>query len=130
ILCNFLQMPTDGLYAKWDAEAGKAVWFLSQERDYTFREPRRDRIIYEDQNRSSFRSLVFRLGSLANDDHRLCGYFEFMTAEPVTRRYVGHSSFYPDVGIGLRIAIASRDEPDGAANGSQPIGSETNRLSA
>ena len=122
-------MPSGGLYAKWDADSGTGVWFYSQERDYMFREPRRDAVIYEDKDRGRFRSLIFRLGSLAADDG-LCGYFEFVTPEKVSRKYVVHSSFYPEQGIGLWIAITSRDEPDGPANRGQPVGSEINPTSA
>jgi hypothetical protein len=129
ILWRFLQMPSGGLYAKWDPEAGKGVWFYSQERDYMFREPRRDAVIYEDKDRSRFRSLIFRFGSLAAHEG-LCGYTEFMTPDKVSRKYVVHSSFYPEQGIGLWIAITARDEPDSAANRSQPVCSETNRTLA
>ena len=119
-------MPAGGLYAKWDPEAGKGVWYYSEERDYMFREPRRDIVIYEDSDRFRFRSFIFRLGSLAADEG-LCGYFEVMTPEKVGRKFVVHSSFYPELGIGLWIAITSRDEPGGAANRSQPVSSEANR---
>lgn len=131
ILWRFLQMPPGGLYAKWAAEAGKAVWFYSEERDYMFREPRRDVIFYEEHDRSRFRSLVFRFGNLAGDDDKggLCGYFGFSMPEGAARKYVVHSSFYPEHGIGLWIAMTFRDEPDGAANRSQPVRSETNRTS-
>lgn len=129
ILWRFLQMPSGGLYAKWDADSGQGVWFYSQERDYMFREPRRDAVIYEDNNRSRFRSVIFRLGSLAADDG-LCGYFEFMTPKKASRKYAVHSSFYPEHGIGLWIAITSRDEPDGAEIRSQPVCFEANRTPA
>jgi hypothetical protein len=129
ILWRFLQMRSGGLYAKWDPESGKGVWFYSKERDYIFREPRRDGIIYEDSNRSRFRSLIFRFGSLAADEG-LCGYIEFMTPEKVSRRFVVHSSFYPEHSIGLWIAITSRDEPNGAANRSQPVCLETSSMPA
>ena len=103
-------MPPGGLYAKWDDQARKAVWFYSQERDYMFREPRRDLIIYEEHQRSRFRSLVFRFGDLCTDNTGLCGYVEFTTPNSLPKRYVIHSSFYPEAGIGLWIAITSRDD--------------------
>lgn len=129
ILWKFLQMPSGGLYAKWDDDSGKGVWFYSQERNYMFREPRRDVIIYEDKNRSRFRSLIFRLGSHAGDEG-LCGYLQFMTPDKLGRKYMVHSSFYPDHGIGLWIAITSRDEPEGIANRNQPVCSERNQTPA
>jgi hypothetical protein len=110
ILGRFLHMPPGGLYAKWDAQARKAVWFYSQERDHMFREPRRDVIIYEERQRSRFRSLVFRFGDLGSDYAGLCGYVEFTAPESPPKRYVIHSSFYPENGIGLWIAITSRDD--------------------
>jgi len=114
ILWKFLQMP-GGLYAKWDANARKAVWFYSQERDFIFQEPRQDVVFYEEHDRSRFRSLVFRLGSLGDDEGRgeLCGFFEFATSEGAARRYAVHSSFRPEHGVGLWIAITSLDEHDG-----------------
>ena len=66
ILWKFLEMPPRGLYAKWKTEVGKAVWFYSQDRDYMFREPRCDSLLYEDPDRARFRSLVFRFGSLTD----------------------------------------------------------------
>jgi|ERR1051326_7880591 hypothetical protein len=126
ILWKFLQMPAGGLYAKWDTQAGKAIWFYSQERDYMFREPRCDSVLYEEHDRGRFRSLVFRFGSLG--DEGLCGHCEFQRSGLPPKRYTVHSSFYPEMGSGLWIAITSRDEPDGAANGSQPLRSETNRI--
>jgi hypothetical protein len=114
ILWKFLQMPAGGLYAKWDYQAGKAVWFYSHERDYMFREPRRDVIIYEEHNRSRFRSLVFRFASQCSDNQGLCGHVEFSTLGSPARRYVVHSSFFPEQGIGLWIAITSRDEHQAA----------------
>ena len=108
ILWKFLQMPPGGLYAKWDEKAGNAVWFYSKERDYMFREPARDLVIYEERVRSRFRSLVFRFGALA--DEPLCGCFQFQKARSKeTARYDVHGSFYPDCRIGLWIAITSRD---------------------
>jgi len=127
IFWKFLQMPAGGLYAKWDTENNQAVWFYSAERDYMFREPRRDTIIYEEHDRIRFRSLVFRFGSLCGDE--LCGYFEFQRSGADPRRYAVHSCFYPEIGMGLWVAITSRDEPDGAANRGQPIGAEINRTS-
>ena len=73
-----------------------------------FREPRRDTIIYQERDRLRFRSVVFRFGSLCGDG--LCGYFEFQGSSSASQRYVVHSSFYPEMGLGLWIAITSRDE--------------------
>ncbi len=105
LLWKFLQMPPGGLYAKWDDNSAKAIWFYSEERDYMFREPRRATILFEEHDRSRFRSLIFRFGSLAGDG--LCGSFEMQTSNSTSRRYLVHSSFHPNAGIGLWIAIAS-----------------------
>jgi hypothetical protein len=108
ILWRFLQMPEGGLYAKWDSEAKKAVWFYSEERDYMFREPRCQSIFYEERDRSRFRSLIFRFGSRAGAEH--CGSFQFEAPGSDSKSYVVHSSFYPESGIGLWIAITSRND--------------------
>jgi hypothetical protein len=129
ILWRFLQMPPGALYAKWDSGLGKAVWFYSEDRDYMFREPRCDEVLYEQHDRGRFRSLVFRLGSLAGDS--LCGTFEFQRPGLSSQKFEVHASFYPGSGIGLWIAITSKDEqPNGAANRGQPVRSETNQTSA
>src|SRR5215467_9480552 len=94
ILWQFLQMPAGGLYAKWDPVQRSAVWFYSKDRDFMFRKPERDTIIYEERDRLRFRSLVFRFGGLGDDG--LCGHFEFQHSSQVTRRYIVHASFYPE----------------------------------
>jgi hypothetical protein len=127
ILWKFLQMPGGGLYAKWDTAAGKAIWFYSHERDYMFREPHCDSVLYEEHDRGRFRSLVFRFGSLGDDG--LCGHCEFQISGLKPKRYAVHSSFYPEMGIGLWIAITSPDDSDDGAKGRQPAISETNRTS-
>jgi hypothetical protein len=114
ILWKFLQMPAGGLYAKWNAGSGKATWFYLRDRDFMFREPCCDLILYEEHDRSRFRSLIFRFGTLGDDG--LCGSFEFERAGQAPRKYSVHSSFFPGSGTGLWIAITSRDEPDDAVN--------------
>ena len=111
-------MPPGGLYAKWDAQSGKGIWFFSEDRDYAFREPRCQSVLYEERNLSRFRSLIFRLGSLADDE--LCGAFEFQRPGLTPKRYTVHSSFYPEAGIGLWIAITSKDEQDATSNSRTP----------
>jgi hypothetical protein len=109
ILWKFLQMPAGGLYAKWNDTTGKALWFYSQERDFMFREPRCDSILYEEHDRARFRSLIFRLGSLVDDG--TCGVFALKTSDSIStaKKYSVHSSFYPETGIGLWIAITSKE---------------------
>jgi hypothetical protein len=128
ILWRYLQMPSGGLYAKWDAVLNKAVWFYSDDRDYMFRAPRCQVILEEECDRARFRSVIFRLGSLAGDD--LCGAFEIQRPGLSSRRFDVHASFYPEAGIGLWIAITSRVEPDGAADRGQPIQSEKDGASS
>ena len=108
ILWQFLQMPANGLYAKWDPINRSAVWFCSSDRDFMFRQPGRDTVLYEERSRLRFRSVLFRLGSLGDDG--LCGHFEFQNSSSIARRYTVHASFDPDSGIGLWIAITVRDE--------------------
>ena len=108
LLWKFLQMPPGGLYAKWEDEAANAVWFYSEEKDYIFRKPRCDVVLWEEQDCARFRSLVFRFGSLADDG--LCGFFEFKRDGLPSRRYGVHASFYPEQGLGLWIAITSRED--------------------
>jgi hypothetical protein len=109
VLWKFLQMSKGGLYAKWDENTGKGIWFYSQERDFMFREPRCDSVLYEEQDKSRFRSLIFRFGSLSGDG--LCGFFEFQNAySQNSKKFTVHASFYPESKIGLWIAIVSRDE--------------------
>ena len=108
VLWKFLQMPKGGLYAKWGESTGKGVWFYSQERDFMFRQPRCDLVLYEEKDRARFRSLIFRFGSLSGDG--LCGSFEFQNADSSgSKKYTVHSSFYPEFSIGLWIAVVSRD---------------------
>lgn len=109
IAWQLLGISAGGLYAKWDGQAKEATWFLSSERDYVFHQPHADSVVFVEHNRARFRSCIFRLASLCDDG--LDGWFAFEWPDGSQRKFTVHSSFYPEDGIGLWIAITATQPP-------------------
>ena len=112
-LVKFLFGKSDGaFFGKWDQAAGVGTWFYSRDTLAVFELPQVEEAVYRETNRSRFRSVVFRLGSLAAEQEGdLCGVMQLFPAEghadpgPAGRRYVVHASFYPQAGLWFRAAI-------------------------
>jgi hypothetical protein len=106
-------------YGKWDEASGGGVWFYSKSAAAMFESPTVDEVILQEDQRWRFRSLVFRLGSLAAETAGdLCGVMRLVPRDPGVdpgppRRYVVHASFRPEEGLWFRAAIVRDGENSG-----------------
>jgi hypothetical protein len=114
---------TSGAFCgRWDDARMEGVWFHSPDTKAIFEAPAVGEVIFRETVRSRFRSVVFRLGSLAAEgDGHLCGAVRLVPADPSAdpgppRRYVIHASFEPAAGLWLKAAIVRDDERAAPAN--------------
>ena len=112
-LASYLFSKSDGaFFGKWNQASGDGLWFYSRDTFAIFEMPRVDEVVYRETDRARFRSVVFRLGTLAAEgEDDLCGVMQLFPAEghadlgPSGRRYVVHASFYPEAGLWFKAAI-------------------------
>ena len=112
-LAKYLLGKSDGaFFGKWDQAAEEGVWFYSRDTFAMFEAPRVDEVVYQETDRARFRSVIFRLGTLAaGGEGDLCGVMQLFPAQghvdpgPAGRRYVVHASFYPEAGLWFKAAI-------------------------
>ena len=112
-LVSYLFQKSQGaFFGKWDALTNTGTWFYSQDALAIFEAPGVDEIVYTETDRSRFRSVIFRLGSLAAEhEGDLCGIMQLLPEEGASdpglpgRRYVVHGSFWPEAGLWLKVTI-------------------------
>jgi hypothetical protein len=102
-----------GVFAEWDDAKGAGLWFYSKDGKAIFRSPEVDEVLFREDSRSRFRSVVFRLGSAASDvAGGLCGVVRLVpdgadpAGEPARRCFV-HASFEPEAGLWFRATIVT-----------------------
>ena len=112
-LTRYLFGKSEGaFFGKWDQAVGAGTWFYSRDTVAMFEAPRVHETVYHETDRSRFRSVVFRLGSLAAEhEGDLCGVMQLLPFDgqpdrgPPGRRYVVHASFRPEAGLWFKAAI-------------------------
>ena len=96
---------------RWDEPRAEGVWFHSLDTRAIFEPPTVDDVIFRETMRARFRSVVFRLGSLAAaTEGDLCGVVRLVPEDPSAdpgppRRYIIHASFEPAAGLWFKAAI-------------------------
>jgi hypothetical protein len=101
---QMLIKPDGALYARWDPEKNEAVWYYSTDHTAIFEWPAEKEPILRQTSRGSFRSVVFRLGSLGSAEHDyvpLCGFYFLEHAKDgrlTIRRVMIHADFFPEFG--------------------------------
>jgi hypothetical protein len=101
---QMITKPDGALYARWDPEKNEAVWHYSTDHTAIFEWPAQREPILRQTSRGSFRSVIFRLGSLAAEDHGylpLCGFYFLEHAKDgqlTIRRVMIHADFFPEYG--------------------------------
>ena len=115
-----------GVYGDWDDATRSGVWFYSKDGHAIFRRPTVDEILFKEPDRSRFRSVVFRLGSLASEEPGgLCGVMQILPEgadekSPPVRRYFVHASFAPEAGLWFRATIVSHAESSTPLQATKP----------
>ncbi len=116
-IAAYLSNKTDGaVFGTWDDGESSGTWFYSRDTKATFCAPAVDEVIFRETDRLRFRSVVFRLGSLASETSGdLCGIMRIIPADcrvdPVPRRrYHVHASFAPEAGLWFKAAITNDAE--------------------
>jgi hypothetical protein len=127
LVSQMLIKPDGALYAKWDAQQNEAVWYYSADHTAIYEWPVQTEPILRQTSRGNFRSVVFRLGSLAAKDHDyvpLCGYYFIEHAGSGTRtrkKVMVHADFFPEFGVWIKATFLTvNDEPNDAQQPSQP----------
>jgi hypothetical protein len=112
------------LYGQWDEATRRGTWFYSTDAAAIFSAPSVDEVLFEEDQRWRFRSVVFRLGSMASETPGdLCGVMRLVPRDGrqvdsgPRRAYVVHASFYPDAGLWFKAAIVSAFTEDDARSG-------------
>jgi hypothetical protein len=106
------------LYGRWDEGRRRGVWFYSADASAMFAAPRVDDVLFEEEQRWRFRSVIFRLGSLASETAGdLCGVMKLVPADAridpgPPRRYVVHASFRPEAGLWLKATVVADEAAD------------------
>jgi hypothetical protein len=109
-------------FGHWDDARGEGAWFHSPDTKAIFEPPAVEEVIFRETLRSRFRSVVFRLGSLAAEtEGDLCGVLRLIPDDPNAnpgppRRYIIHASFEPAAGLWFKAAIVPDpgEQADGA----------------
>ena len=112
IVSYLFRMIDGALFAKWDDAAGSGTWVYSRDEMAIFEAPRVDEVVWRETSRSRFRSVVFRLGSIAAEhEGDLCGVMQLFPQDgspdpgPPGRRYIVHASFHPEAGLWLKAVV-------------------------
>lgn len=116
---------SDGaLYAQWDDKRNEVIWYYSSDHTAIFRLPEQRELILRQTVRGIFRSVVFRLGHVAAEEHDfvpLCGFYFLehrRDGSSTTRKIMVHADFFPEYGVWIKATFMTvKSEPDGAANG-------------
>jgi len=110
------------VFGRWDEARGEGVWFHSPDTTAIFESPAVEEVIFRETVRSRFRSVVFRLGSLAAEtEGDLCGVVRLVPEDPSAdagppRRYIIHASFDPAAGLWFKAAIVADAEDTAPRN--------------
>jgi hypothetical protein len=133
LVSQMLTKPDGALYAKWDAQRNEAIWYYSADHTAIFEWPGQKEPILQQTSRGNFRSVIFRLGSMAAADHHyvpLCGYYflEHVNNAVRTRKKVMvHADFFPEFGVWIKATFLTIDEQQqGGPQASQPSVEEIN----
>jgi hypothetical protein len=133
LVSQMLTKPDGALYAKWDAERSEAIWYYSADHTAIFEWPDQKEPILRQTSRGNFRSVIFRLGFRAAEEHNyvpLCGYYflEHVNNGTLTRKKVMvHADFFPEFGVWIKATFLTvNDNADGAPATGQPTFVEVN----
>ena len=117
-LAAYLFSKTRGaLHGKGDEVTRRGLWFYSTDAATKPDAATVDEMIFEEDQRWRFRSVIFRLGSMASETTGvLGGVMRLVPQDPGVdlgppRHYVVHASFYPEMGLWFRAAVVS-DAPE------------------
>lgn len=108
IVGQMLIRPDGALYARWDAQRNEAVWYYSADHTAIFEWPEQKEPILTQTNRGSFRSVIFRVGSFAAEEHDyvpLCGFYflEYRSGGNLLKKQVMvHADFHPEFGVWIK----------------------------
>src|SRR5262245_59886215 len=126
LVSQMLTKPDGALYAKWDAARNEAVWYYSADHTAIFKWPEQKEPIFRQTSRGNFRSVIFRLGSIAAEEHNyipLCGYYflEYVNNGVLTKKKVMlHADFFPDFGVWIKATFLTVNDNQDPPEASQP----------
>jgi hypothetical protein len=113
-LAAYLFRQTRGaLHGRWDEPTRRGAWFYSTAATAAPESVPVDEVIFDEDQRWRFRSVVFRLGSMASEiPGNLGGVVRLLPQDPHVdpgppRRYVVRASFFPEAGLWFRADIES-----------------------
>ena len=112
------------LHGRWDEPAHRGVWFYSPDDGARTHPGPADEVLYQEGQRWRFRSVTFRLGSMASaTEGTLGGDMRLLPREAGAdpgppRRYVVRASFVPEAGLWFEAVVVA----DAGAVGASRIG--------
>jgi hypothetical protein len=113
VIARLFQMRSGALIGKWDETAGEGIWFHCRNARAMFESVTVDEVVFRERDRSRFRSVIFRIGTLAAETPgTLCGVMRLLPMDPAVdpgpERYCYvHASFEPEAGQWLKAAISN-----------------------
>jgi hypothetical protein len=111
LVARLFQMRSGALCGAWDEAAGEGTWFHCRDATAMFGAVSVEEVIRRESVRGVFRSLVFRIGSMAAEaEGELCGVVRLLPLDPAVdpgpeRHCHVHASFEPAAGLWLRAAV-------------------------
>ena len=113
VVARLFHIRHGALFGRWDDAKGEGIWFHCRETKAMFDSVTVDEVIFRERDRCRFRSVIFRIGSLAAETPGdLCGILRLLPNDPAVdpgpeRHCYVHASFEPEAGLWLKAAVVN-----------------------
>jgi hypothetical protein len=127
LLSQMLIKPDGAFYAKWDPERNEAIWYYSSNHTAIFEWPEQTEPILRQTSRGTFRSVIFRVGAFAAEEHDyvpLCGFYfleNVTNGKLAKKRVMVHADFFPEFGVWIKATFLTVNDDRDAADGKKPV---------